>query len=98
MDKNEDPNKSCQLIRRHWTITTSKGSIFTDGPGVIGLFPIITPGVKFEYCSKCELDDSLEYSTVVGTMNGYLSFSRLSNRDEIITAIVPLFFLTINQQ
>eukprot|EP01132_Coremiostelium_polycephalum_P005799 gene5799-7212_t len=91
MDKDEDPAKSCQLIRRHWDISTTKGTIFVDGEGVIGLFPTITPGVKFEYCSKSELE--VEY----GSMSGYFTMVSLSNPLELVQCIIPKFYLTVNQ-
>ncbi|GAM23437.1 hypothetical protein SAMD00019534_066120, partial [Acytostelium subglobosum LB1] len=94
MDEDEDQTNSCQLVARHWDITTSLGTNTVDGEGVIGMYPKITPGSKFEYCSKCELE------TTTGTMSGYFKMSPMFPKPfspDMIQVIVPPFTLTIQQ-
>ncbi|KAM9964175.1 hypothetical protein ACTFIW_005834 [Dictyostelium discoideum] len=91
MDKDEDPKNACQLTHRFWIISTIDGSSNVNGPGVIGKFPIIKPGVTFEYCSRCEIERSQ------GHMGGYFTMVKLNNRDYSFRATVPTFFLTTIQ-
>src|SRR5947209_2629851 len=55
-----------QLLNRHWEITDQDGHIEeVEGPGVIGLQPLIKPQRSFSYSSFCQL------STPQGSMKGY---------------------------
>src|SRR5687768_17588614 len=47
---------SVQLLRRHWVITEGDGHIKqVEGPGVVGLQPVLRPAEVFEYSSFCTL-------------------------------------------
>jgi ApaG protein len=61
---NEGP-ESVQLISRHWIIRDATGKIEeVEGPGVVGVQPVIEPGGAFEYTSGCPLP------TPFGSMEG----------------------------
>ncbi|NP_001342436.1 F-box only protein 3 isoform 6 [Mus musculus] len=45
MSRDALPEKACQLDSRYWRITNAKGDVEeVQGPGVVGEFPIISPG------------------------------------------------------
>ncbi|EFA80218.1 cyclin-like F-box containing protein [Heterostelium album PN500] len=95
MDKDEDASYSAQLITRHWDISTPSRTDTVDGEGVIGEFPKLTPGDKFEYCSRCNVD-----SPNGSQMSGYFNFIPLKpNMDtpSVISVIAPPFQLDISQ-
>ena len=51
---------SVQLLRRHWYIKESNGSLReVEGEGVIGKQPIIAPGGMHQYVSWCNLSTSM---------------------------------------
>ena len=55
-----------QLLRRHWLIYDAHGQINeVEGPGVIGLQPVLEPGERHEYVSGCNLHSSM--GKMVGT-------------------------------
>ena len=54
-----------QLLSRYWHIQDGDGNVEeVRGPGVIGLQPLIKPGMTFEYSSFCPL------KTPLGIMSG----------------------------
>jgi ApaG protein len=71
MDENQDLNDNCQLVSRHWIIADGNGHVENvQGPGVVGLYPKMTPGAFFFYESCCPL------STVSGSMEGTFKMRR----------------------
>lgn len=61
-----------QLLRRHWNIYDSNGTIReVEGEGVIGQQPILEPGETHEYVSGCNL------KTGIGKMLGTYTFERI---------------------
>eukprot|EP01133_Synstelium_polycarpum_P006768 gene6768-7867_t len=94
MDKDADPNLSCRLLSRHWEISESNSPIVqvVDGPGVIGLFPEISPGTVFEYTSKCPMENRS------GVMSGHFEMEPLNGIfDGPFNAIIAPFTLTMEQ-
>ena len=66
---------SVQLLRRHWFIHDSIGSIReVEGEGVIGQQPILKPGETHEYASYCDL------KTDIGKMRGKFLMIRLDDK------------------
>lgn len=60
-----------QLLRRHWWIFDSNGSMReVEGEGVVGEQPIIKPGEVHEYVSGCNLN------TDMGSMWGHYEMHR----------------------
>lgn len=60
-----------QLLRRHWWIFDSNGSMReVEGEGVVGEQPIIKPGEVHEYVSGCNLN------TDMGSMWGHYEMYR----------------------
>lgn len=58
-------SETAQLISRRWIITDSDGQVEeVQGPGVVGVQPVLAPGEQYEYTSYCPL------TTKVGTMQG----------------------------
>ncbi|KAL0479761.1 hypothetical protein AKO1_007537, partial [Acrasis kona] len=90
MDESEQTNKSCKLLSRHWNIMEeSKVIDSVDGPGVIGQYPVISPGSYFEYCSCSPL------SRPHGSMSGYFTMQLLRGEEEF-DAVVGEFPLSVN--
>jgi ApaG protein len=76
-----------QLMRRHWIIFDSIGSVHeVEGEGVVGAQPILRPGEKFKYQSWCPLN------TEVGKMHGTFLMQRMDNEEEFRVHI-PEFHL-----
>jgi ApaG protein len=76
-----------QLLRRHWRIFDSNGTLsVVDGEGIVGLQPIIEPGGSHEYNSWCSL------TTEIGTMEGHYEFIRVFDK-EFLKAKIPKFHL-----
>ena len=75
--------RSVQLLRRHWIITDAHGHTEeVEGPGVVGVQPVLAPGEAFEYTSACPL------ATPFGSMQG--SYEMVSdNGDEFRAEIAP---------
>ena len=70
--------ESCQLLRRHWSITYSDGRTeVVDGEGVIGEQPTFNPGDLYQY-SSCIMFEKEEYCH----MEGYFLMKYL-NRGEL---------------
>ena len=71
--------ESCQLLRRHWSISYSNGkNEVVDGEGVIGEQPTFTPGHHHQYAS-CTMFDKEDYCE----MEGYFLMKYL-NRGELL--------------
>jgi uncharacterized protein affecting Mg2+/Co2+ transport len=69
------PNvRRCQLSTRHWYITDVTGNIDeVEGAGVVGNFPTVTPGSRFQYKSCCNMRIDL----LPGHMGGFFEFEVL---------------------
>jgi ApaG protein len=93
---------NCERMRlrsRHWRIVDVSGrEERVDGPGVIGLFPIVEPGSRFSYRSCC----SMRTERSPGTMGGYFTFARLRPGEnepapgadaDLLHVVVPTFDL-----
>lgn len=77
-----------QLLDRAWHITDSSGGEQNvEGPGVIGLQPLIRPGEYFEYTSGVNLN------TDSGFMEGRYRFQNLDSK--LFDVDVPAFPLDI---
>jgi len=74
----------CQLVSRHWDITSNGRTDVVDGPGVIGFYPKMTPGAEFVYESCCPLDSSN------GKMGGSFQMKRSYDK-QMFDAVVPTF-------
>lgn len=76
-----------QLLNRHWIIVDMTGHTEeVNGPGVIGLQPIIKPGKSFVYTSFCQLQ------MPQGTMEGFYEFQNLE--EERFEIDIPKFVLS----
>ena len=76
-------SKTVQLLSRHWIITDANGHVEeVQGPGVVGLQPVLKPSESFEYTSMCPLPTSF------GTMHGSYQMQTLDG-DSFDTEIAP---------
>ncbi|NXY91352.1 FBX3 protein, partial [Alcedo cyanopectus] len=88
MSKDALPEKACQLDSRYWRITNAKGDVEeVQGPGVVGEFPIISPGRVYEYTS------CTTFSTTSGYMEGYYTFHCLYYKDKFFNVTIPKFHM-----
>ncbi|XP_048587985.1 F-box only protein 3 isoform X2 [Nematostella vectensis] len=84
MDENWPISKKCQLTTRHWFITQGDGvKTEVHGEGVVGLYPVMTPGAVTEYVS------CTTFQTPTGSMEGYYVFKYLDNKSEEFHVRVP---------
>ncbi|KAJ7396525.1 F-box only protein 3 [Pitangus sulphuratus] len=91
MSKDALPEKACQLDSRYWRITNAKGDVDeVQGPGVVGEFPIISPGRVYEYTS------CTTFSTTSGYMEGYYTFHCLYYKDRFFNVTIPRFHMETN--
>ena len=75
-----------QLMRRHWYIEESSGSIReVEGEGVVGEQPVLEPGSSHEYTSGAVLE------TPAGTMRG--SYTMNSEEGDGFDVCIPEFHL-----
>ncbi|XP_034035462.1 F-box only protein 3 [Thalassophryne amazonica] len=82
------PEAACQLDSRYWKITTSDGNVEeVQGPGVVGEFPIMTPGKVHEYASCTTFSTPSEY------MEGHYTFHRLADKEEVFHVAIPRFHM-----
>jgi ApaG protein len=82
-----DSEDIVQLLNRRWIITDLSGRMEQiQGPGVVGLQPMIKPGKKFVYVSYCQL------LTPQGTMEG--SFEMQNLEEEHFNVDIPKFVLS----
>jgi ApaG protein len=78
-----------QLLRRHWFIYDSNGSIKeVEGEGVVGVLPKINPGEFYQYVSGCNL------KTEIGKMQGSYLMVNL-NTNAQFSAFIPSFNLVV---
>ncbi|XP_028255571.1 F-box only protein 3-like isoform X2 [Parambassis ranga] len=88
MSSSASPDAACQLDSRYWKITTSDGNVEeVQGPGVVGEFPIMTPGKVHEYASCTTFSTPSEY------MEGHYTFHRLANKEEVFQVAIPRFHM-----
>ena len=79
-------NEIVQLLNRFWHIIDMADKVEeVQGPGVIGLQPIIKPKKKFSYNSFCQL------ATPQGTMEGHYEMQTLDEEPFLIE--IPRFEL-----
>jgi ApaG protein len=83
-------NDSVQLLNRHWEIFDSLNIIeIVDGPGVVGLKPILKPGQKHSYSSNCIL------TSHIGAMNGYYEMVNFTST-KTFKVHIPTFQLMVS--
>ncbi|XP_013877236.1 F-box only protein 3 isoform X2 [Austrofundulus limnaeus] len=88
MSRSASPEAACQLDSRYWKITTSDGNVEeVHGPGVVGEFPVMTPGKVHEYASCTTFSTPSEY------MEGHYTFHRLANKEEVFQVAIPRFHM-----
>ncbi|XP_026157433.1 F-box only protein 3 isoform X1 [Mastacembelus armatus] len=88
MSSSASPEAACQLDSRYWKITTSDGNVEeVQGPGVVGEFPVMTPGKVHEYASCTTFSTPSEY------MEGHYTFHRLANKEEVFHVAIPRFHM-----
>ena len=81
-------NEVVQLLRRYWHITDENGLIDeVEGPGVLGIEPILSVNETYQYTSGCPLE------TPSGIMMGHYLFKNMSNDQFKID--IPTFSLDI---
>jgi ApaG protein len=79
-----------QLLNRYWRIIDGNGrESEAQGPGVVGLQPLIKPGSSFVYESFCQLE------TPEGSMEGYYEFQTL--QEEHFLVEIPKFTLSATE-
>lgn len=82
--ENLSPN-SARLLRRHWHIADSNGSVReVEGEGVVGQQPIIEPGGNYQYISACNLRSD------IGKMWGTYQMENLYNK-RLFKVNIPVF-------
>lgn len=80
----------CRLTTRHWYITDENGvNEEVHGDGVVGEFPVMTPGALHEYIS------CTTFSTPTGTMKGHYEFQYLNKKGSIHVEIPPMNFKSL---
>lgn len=78
-----------QLLRRQWFIFDSAGTMKeVEGPGVVGVQPVLEPGQVHAYVSGCQL------STDIGSMRGNYSMVRVAT-DSPFKVDIPEFALIV---
>ncbi|XP_034406739.1 F-box only protein 3 isoform X2 [Cyclopterus lumpus] len=88
MSSSASPEAACQLDSRYWKITTSDGNVEeVQGPGVVGEFPVMTPGKVHEYASCTTFSTPTEY------MEGHYTFHSLANKEEVFHVAIPRFHM-----
>lgn len=82
-------NFPVQLLSRHWYIFDSNGSMReVEGEGVVGVQPIIAPGLSYQYSSGCNLKSEM------GRMHGsYLIKNLLTHRS--FKVAIPAFEMEV---
>jgi ApaG protein len=82
-------HETLTLEQRHWIIIDGNGRRSeVRGAGVVGDFPRLGPGDRYEYSSRCPLPTSW------GTMEGSYRFRRAD--DTRVDVLVGRFFLSTN--
>ena len=78
-----------QLLRRHWFIFDSCGTISeVEGAGVVGEQPVIPPGDTYRYSSGCHLQSE------AGTMKGYYTVRHTDGRKKF-KVVIPEFQMIV---
>uniref|UniRef100_H2YA03 F-box domain-containing protein n=1 Tax=Ciona savignyi TaxID=51511 RepID=H2YA03_CIOSA len=86
MAEDAPPSKACQLVSRHWIITTESGKTeLVNGPGVVGKYPIMRPGTSFSWNSFTS------FYTNCGSMKGHFTMELLSDPSTTVNIICPQF-------
>jgi ApaG protein len=81
-----------QLLNRHWKITDGLGTVsVVDGPGVVGVQPIIDFFENYKYQSACN------FQTSIGTMEGYYLFRNLEN-GKLFKVEIPKIVMVTDQK
>uniref|UniRef100_A0A131YLE5 F-box protein 3 n=1 Tax=Rhipicephalus appendiculatus TaxID=34631 RepID=A0A131YLE5_RHIAP len=76
MSEDASDRESCQLETRHWIITDENGlEERVDGRGVVGEYPVMSPGAYFSWVSCTSL------STTFGNMKGHFVMRNLHTGD-----------------
>jgi len=75
-------NHPVKLLRRHWYIFDSNGSVReVEGKGIIGKQPVIEPGKTYEYESACNLNSE------IGKMYGTYLMEKENNQEKFFVRI-----------
>ena len=78
-----------QLIRRHWFIYESNGSLKeVEGEGVVGVQPLINPGESYQYISACKLNSE------IGKMEGSYLMKDINN-NKTFSVMIPEMLLQV---
>ena len=81
----------CQLTTRHWYIEDENGvKEEVHGDGVVGEFPVMTPGACHEYIS------CTTFSTPTGVMKGHYEFRLLNRPGSFNVTIPPMNFKSLS--
>ncbi len=73
-----------QLLARHWVITDSLAPrTEVEGPGVVGVQPVLAPGEQYTYTSFCPLRSGM------GRMEGTYRMRDLETGGEFLAEIPP---------
>lgn len=82
-----------QLLFRKWQITDSNGEYReVEGPGVVGLQPVIKPGDSFKYESGCN------FVTDMGRMEGVFIMKKLADQSTFAVDIPSFVMVTPQRQ
>jgi len=88
MAENAPRIAACQLETRHWLIMDELGhQDNVDGPGVIGEYPIVSPGSNWSYIS------CTHFTTKTGVMGGSFTMRNLLSGEKF-EAVVPEFHMS----
>ncbi|XP_068165722.1 F-box only protein 3-like isoform X2 [Antennarius striatus] len=88
MSSSASPEAACQLDSHYWKISTPEGNVEeVQGAGVVGEFPVMTPGKVHEY-SSCTT-----FSTPSECMEGHYTFHTLANEEEVFNVAIPRFYM-----
>jgi ApaG protein len=78
-----------QLLSRHWDIFDTNWEFReVEGPGVIGLQPVIQPGQSFTYESGCN------FVSRIGQMKGFYIMRRMLDNSTLIVDIPAFTMMT----
>lgn len=87
MDSSVPKECRCKLETRHWFITDGNGQKEeVHGAAVVGSYPTMVPGAKFEYVS------CTSFTTPTGTMEGHYTFKYLYKEGTTNARIAPMHF------
>ena len=81
---------TCKLTTRHWYITDGNGSKEeAHGEGVVGEYPIMSPGALHEYIS------CTTFTTPTGVMEGHYQFKFLKKEGQCQVRIPTMKFKSL---